>query len=234
VGDDVEVYDPTAKTKLATFRMLRQQIQKEVSEDPYLCLSDFIAPKDSGLVDHLGFMAVACFGCDEQVKKFESQTDDYNKILVQAISDRLAEGFAEALHRDIRTTHWGYANDEVMDAAGLHKVQYAGIRPAPGYPSQPDHTEKRTMWDLLSIEQQTGIALTDSFAMMPASAVCALTFAHSSSAYFGLGEINPDQVKDYALRKDIGVDVCERWLAPNLAYDVAAAPAQCTKRQKTA
>lgn len=235
VGDNVEVYDPaTGQTKLATFHMLRQQIQKEVSDDPYISLADFIAPRESGLSDHLGFMAVACFGCDEQVKKFESQLDDYNKILVQAIADRLAEGFAEALHRDIRMTHWGYASGEDMDASGLHKVQYEGIRPAPGYPSQPDHTEKRIMWDLLAIEEEAGISLTDSFAMMPASAVCALTFAHRSSAYFGLGEINPDQVKDYALRKGVSVEVCERWLAANLAYDVTGSAQNGTKRQKTA
>merc|ERR1711935_1243597 len=145
-------------------------------------------------------------------------TDDYNKILAQALADRFAEGFAEALHRDMRVEHWGYAPDEKCNPSDLHKIQYQGIRPAPGYPSQPDHTEKRTMWELLKADKLADIELSESLAMMPAAAVSALVFAHKESSYFSLGEINPDQVKDYAVRKKMSVEEVERWMAPNLAY----------------
>jgi 5-methyltetrahydrofolate--homocysteine methyltransferase len=138
---------------------------------------------------------------------------------VQALADRLAEGFAEKLHQDIRVSHWGYAPEEKCAAEDLHKINYEGIRPAPGYPSQPDHTEKRTMWDLMDAHALSGIELSESLAMMPASSVSALVFAHKQSSYFSLGEINPDQVADYAARKKMSVEDVERWLAPNLAYN---------------
>lgn len=188
---------------VAKFCMLRQQMEKENPDDAYMCLSDFVAPKESGVEDHMGMFAVACFGCDAMVAKYEAENDDYSKIMAQALADRLAEAFAEAIHRDIRADIWGYSADEKgeFDASELHKLNYQGIRPAPGYPSQPDHTEKQTMWDLLQIEAKTGIELSDSLAMMPASAVSALVFGHSKSSYFGVGELDKEQIVDYTARK---------------------------------
>lgn len=165
--------------------------------------------------------AVACFGCAEQVKKFEADMDDYSKIMVQALADRLAEAFAEALHHDMRVKHWGYSPEESCDASALHKIKYQGIRPAPGYPSQPDHTEKKAMWNLMGVHEKTGIELSDSLAMMPAAAVSALCFGHSKSSYFAVGEINKDQVEDYSKRKSMPVEQTERWLGSTLAYDTA-------------
>lgn len=183
--------------------MLRQQMEKENPDDAYMCQSDFVAPKESGVEDYMGMFAVACFGCDKMVAKYEAENDDYSKIMAQALADRLAEAFAEAVHREIRADIWGYSEHEKgeFDAAELHKLNYQGIRPAPGYPSQPDHTEKRTMWDLMQVEAKVGIELSDSLAMMPASAVSALVFGHSKSSYFGVGNVNKDQIVDYTARK---------------------------------
>lgn len=170
--------------------------------------------------------AAAAFGCDKLVAKYEADNDDYSKIMAQALSDRLAEAFAEAIHREMRIDTWGYSEHEkaagAFDALELHKLNYQGIRPAPGYPSQPDHTEKTTMWDLMQVHAKIGIELTDSLAMMPASAVSALVFGHSKSSYFGVGDISKDQIVDYTARKGMPQAVVEKWLQPNLSYDLGA------------
>lgn len=173
--------------------------------------------------DHIGMMAVGVFGVNDLVVKYEKENDDYKKIMAQAIGDRLAEAAAEWLHHRVRVDIWGYAPEESLEQQDLFRIKYEGIRPAPGYPSQPDHTEKRTMWNLCQIEEKTGIQLTDSLAMNPASAVSALIIAHPKSEYFAVGHIEKDQVKDYASRKKQSVEDTERWLAPNLNYDVPTA-----------
>ena len=219
-GEDVHVYeseeDRESGKPLSTFCMLRQQAEKE-SEDPYLSQADFIAPK--GYKDHLGMFAVSCFGCDALVKKYEAENDDFSKIMAQALADRFVEAFAEYLHRQIRTEMWGYAPDEQLNEADLLKIKYDGIRPAPGYPSQPDHTEKRTMWDLIKAKELAGIELSESLSMMPAASVSALVFAHPQSQYFAVGQVSKDQVESYATRKKMELPVVERWLNPILAYD---------------
>mgnify|MGYP005991848739 CR=1 FL=1 len=224
VGDDVEIYmDNVDRSEAAAkFCMLRQQVEKE-TEEPFACLSDFVATKASGVKDYLGAFAVAVFGAEAKCAEFDADHDDYNKILLQALADRLAEALAEKLHADIRRDIWGYAPDEQLDSADMLRVKYQGIRPAPGYPSQPDHTEKKVMWDLLNAEELTGIGLTDSLAMMPASAVSALVFANPESSYFSVGKIGKDQVEDYAARKEMPVEEVERWLRPNLNYEPVAA-----------
>lgn len=219
-GEDVHVYeseeDRESGKPISTYCMLRQQAEKE-SEDPYLSQADFIAPK--GYKDHLGMFAVSCFGCDALVKKYEADNDDFSKIMAQALADRFVEAFAEYLHRQIRTDMWGYAPDEQLDEADLLKIKYDGIRPAPGYPSQPDHTEKRTMWDLIKAEELAGIELSESLSMMPAASVSALVFAHPQSQYFAVGQVSKDQVESYAARKKMELPVIERWLSPILAYE---------------
>jgi len=219
-GEDVEVFESEADREAgkpaAKFCMLRQQAEKE-SEDPYLSQADFIAPK--GYSDHIGFFAVSCFGCEALVKKFESENDDFSKIMAQALADRFVEAFAEYLHREIRLDLWGYAKDECLDESDLLKIKYEGIRPAPGYPSQPDHTEKATMWDLVNVKDNAGIDLSESLSMMPAASVSALVFAHPESEYFAVGQIGKDQVVSYAERKKMDLELCERWLNPILNYD---------------
>lgn len=219
-GEDVVVYeteaDREAGKELATFCMLRQQAEKE-SEDPYLSQADFVAP--AGIKDHLGMFAVSCFGCDELVAKYEAEHDDYSKIMSQALADRFVEAFAEYLHREIRVNLWGYAPDEQLNEADLLKIKYDGIRPAPGYPSQPDHTEKTTMWNVIKAKELAGIELSESLSMMPASSVSALVFAHPESEYFAVGQIGKDQVESYAARKKMPLDQCERWLSPILNYE---------------
>jgi 5-methyltetrahydrofolate--homocysteine methyltransferase len=222
VGDDVEVYDPADDAGRAVavekFCMLRQQAEKE-TDDPFLALSDFVAPKASGVRDYLGAFAVAIFGAEKHVERFAAEHDDYKKIMLQALADRLAEAYAEALHARIRRDLWRYAPGEALATGDLLKVRYQGIRPAPGYPSQPDHTEKLTMWRLLKAQEHTGIELTESLAMLPASAVSALVFAAPEAQYFALGKVTKEQVEDYAVRKGVPVAEAERWLSPNLAYD---------------
>lgn len=222
VGDDVELYAPDAdgvrQAPLTKFCMLRQQSEKETDE-PYLCLSDFVAPKETGLKDYMGMFAVGIFGGEDQMKKFAAEHDDFKKILLQALADRLAEAFAERLHARLRRDIWGYAPEESLETQELLKVKYQGIRPAPGYPSQPDHTEKVTMWEVLKVKETTGIELTESLAMWPPAAVSALVFASPESQYFAVGKLTKDQIADYAVRKSMPVETVEKWLSPNLAYD---------------
>ncbi|XP_036427879.1 methionine synthase [Colossoma macropomum] len=223
-GDDILLFEddviPTSSNPIATFYGLRQQAEKDsASSEPYLCLSDFVAPLDSGVRDYVGLFAVAVFGAEELSRDFERQADDYSSIMVKALADRLAEAFAEELHARVRRELWGYSAEGDLLASDLHKLRYAGIRPAAGYPSQPDHTEKRTMWSLASIQEKTGIGLTESLAMTPAAAVSGLYFSNTKSSYFAVGKITKEQVEDYARRKEIPVSEAERWLGPNLGYD---------------
>lgn len=217
-GEDIHVFESEASrgTPFATFCMLRQQAEKE-NDEPYLSQADFIAP--FGHKDHLGMFAVSCFGCEELVTKFEAENDDYSKIMSQALADRFVEAFAEYLHREIRTKMWGYAKDEQLNEAELLKIKYDGIRPAPGYPSQPDHTEKQTMWDVIKADDLAGIRLSESLSMMPAASVSALVFAHPESQYFAVGQIGKDQVESYAKRKKMEMTTVEKWLSPILNYE---------------
>jgi 5-methyltetrahydrofolate--homocysteine methyltransferase len=220
VGDDIELYtDDTRKKRLATLHTVRQQMAREQSK-PNLALADYVAPKDTGLKDYIGGFAVtAGIGEEDVARRFERANDDYSKIMVKALADRLAEAFAEALHEKVRRELWAYAPGETLTNEQLIAEDYAGIRPAPGYPAQPDHTEKRTLFDLLKAEQATGLKLTESCAMWPAAAVSGLYFAHPEARYFGVGKIGRDQVEDYAARKGWTVEEAERWLAPILNYD---------------
>lgn len=225
-GDDICVYSEdhvlsdTHSEPVAVFHGLRQQVEKDSSSsEPYLCLSDFIAPVDSGLQDYLGVFAVGVFGAEELSQQYQENGDDYSSIMVKALADRLAEAFAEQLHARVRKELWGYSADESLLTAELHRVRYQGIRPAAGYPSQPDHTEKNTMWRLAQIQQNTGISLTESLAMQPAASVSGLYFSNPHASYFAVGKITKEQVEDYAQRKGLGVGEVERWLAPILAYD---------------
>jgi 5-methyltetrahydrofolate--homocysteine methyltransferase len=218
--DSVEVYADEARTEvLAELNFLRQQKEKPPGR-PNRCLADFVAPKDTGLEDHIGLFAVTVgLGADAAARRFEEDNDDYNAIMVKALADRLAEALAELLHRRVRTEFWGYAAGEALDSEALLREQYSGIRPAPGYPACPEHTEKRTLWRLLEVEDNAGIALTESCAMSPGAAVSGYYFSHPDSRYFGVAEIGRDQARDYAQRKDWTLEEAEKWLAPNLGYD---------------
>jgi 5-methyltetrahydrofolate--homocysteine methyltransferase len=219
VGDDIELYtDETQKQLLTRIHTLRQQAEK-AKDEPYYALSDFIAPKESGVPDYFGGFAVtAGIGCDALVAKFEKDHDDYNSIMAKALADRLAEAFAEKMHVLVRREYWGYAKDETLSNEDLIKEEYQGIRPAPGYPACPDHTEKLTLFGLLKAEENAGMQLTESLAMTPAASVSGFYFAHPQSRYFGLGKISKDQVEDYAVRKGMSLEDAERWLGPNLNY----------------
>ena len=221
VCDDIEVYkDESRKEVMKVFGTLRQQGKKSANI-PNIALSDFIAQKESGVNDYIGGFAVTTgIGIEKWIKKFQDDNDDYNKILLQALADRLAEAFAELMHKKVRTEYWGYSKDEKLDSEELIKEKYIGIRPAPGYPACPDHTEKITLFELLDAEKNTGIKLTESLAMYPASSVSGLYFAHPKSKYFGLGKIGKDQVENYAKRKGICIKEAEKWLSPILNYDV--------------
>lgn len=224
VEDDIYLYAAEeavgSSEPIAKFYGLRQQAEKDSAcTDPYYCLSDFIAPLGSGICDYLGLFAVACFGVDELCNEFRKQDDEYNIIMVKALADRLAEAFAEELHERVRKEFWAYCSTEQLDLSDLRRIKYEGIRPAPGYPSQPDHTEKLTMWKLADIEETTGIGLTESLAMIPASAVSGLYFSSPKSKYFAVGKICKDQVEDYARRKNVSVAEVEKWLGPILGYD---------------
>jgi 5-methyltetrahydrofolate--homocysteine methyltransferase len=221
VGDDVELYaDDTRGQVLERFHFLRQQSNKE-GDEPCRSLADFIAPKETGLPDHIGAFAVTSgIGLKELCDGFRAKHDDYNAIMAEAIADRLAEAFAECLHKRVRD-EWGYGCDEGLSNADLIQEKYRGIRPAAGYPACPDHTEKGALWRLLDVQANTGMLITESFAMWPGSSVSGLYFAHPESRYFSLGKIDRDQVADYHQRKGISVAEVERWLGQNLNYDPA-------------
>ncbi|MGA8298812.1 MAG: methionine synthase [Terriglobales bacterium] len=221
VGDDVELYADAHREKvLEQFHFLRQQSNREGSE-PCRSLADFIAPKETGLPDHIGGFAVTSgIGLKELCDRFRAEHDDYNAIMAEAIADRLAEAFAECLHKQARC-EWGYGRAENLSNADLIHEKYRGIRPAPGYPASPDHTEKGPLWHLLDVQATTGMLLTESFAMWPGSSVSGLYFAHPQSRYFALGKIDRDQVADYSQRKGMSVSEVERWLGQNLNYDPA-------------
>ncbi|GAB5527765.1 MAG: hypothetical protein Roseis2KO_56370 [Roseivirga sp.] len=221
VDDSVVIYADDSRTEvIKTFNFLRQQ-GKKGSGLPNLCLADFVAPKDSGKQDYLGAFAVtAGVGIEPLVAAYEQDHDDYNAIMIKAVADRLAEAFAELMHEKIRTELWGYTSEESLDNEALIKEQYQGIRPAPGYPACPDHTEKPVLFDLLEVEKHAGISLTESYAMYPAASVSGFYFMHPESKYFGLGKIEKDQVTDYAKRKGMSLAEAEKWLAPNLSYDI--------------
>jgi 5-methyltetrahydrofolate--homocysteine methyltransferase len=221
VGDDVELYtDCTREKVLERFHFLRQQANREGSE-PCRSLSDFIAPKETGLADYIGGFAVTSgIGLKELCDRFRAENDDYNAIMAEALADRLAEAFAECLHKRARD-EWGYGREEGLSNADLIQEKYRGIRPAAGYPACPDHTEKGPLWRLLDVQKNTGMLITESFAMWPGCSVSGLYFAHPESRYFSLGKIDRDQVTDYHQRKGMSVAEVERWLGPNLNYDPA-------------
>lgn len=214
-GDDIVLDTENGEVVIHT---LRQQAEK-VAGQPYYALSDFIVQEDAGIPDYFGGFALTTgLGCDELVAEFEANYDDYNSIMVKALADRLAEAFAEKMHELVRKEYWGYAKDENLTNEDLIKEEYAGIRPAPGYPACPEHTEKGTLFELLDAENRIGLHLTESYAMYPTAAVSGFYFAHPESRYFGLGKITKDQIEDYAVRKNMPIEEVERWLSPNLAY----------------
>ena len=214
--DDIEIYDNNGES-LATVHHIRQQIQKPGASEELFSLADFIAPKETGTKDYIGAFAVTTgIGADELAEQYEAKQDDYNAIMVKALADRLAEAFAEHLHERVRREYWGYAQDETLDNEALIKEKYRGIRPAPGYPACPDHTEKATLFKLLNATENTGLTLTDSFAMSPAAAVSGWYFGHLEAKYFNTGKIDKDQLASLAQRKSMPIDELERWLSPIL------------------
>jgi 5-methyltetrahydrofolate--homocysteine methyltransferase len=219
-GDDVAIYaDETYTTEIARLHNLRQQGQHREGI-PNRALADFVAPRETGLHDYVGAFAVtAGLGCLERVMAFKKANDDFSAILLESLADRLAEAFAERLHQRVRKEFWGYAPDEHLDNEALIGEQYQGIRPAPGYAACPDHTEKATLFELLEVEKNTGMSLTESMAMRPAAAVSGWYYAHPESQYFVLGRIDKEQVEDYARRKGWDLRTAEKWLEPNLSYD---------------
>ncbi|MDR4518718.1 MAG: methionine synthase [Nitrosomonas sp.] len=220
VGDDIEIYTDDSRSQIAmVWHCLRQQTQKPTGK-PNRCLSDFIAPKETGIKDYIGLFAVSAgFGIDERIKAFEDAHDDYSAIVLKALADRLAEAFAEHMHMRARREFWGYAKDETLDNEQLIDEKYSGIRPAPGYPACPDHTEKGPLFQLLGATEKAGIIVTESFAMVPTAAVSGFYFSHPESTFFAVGKIGKDQVEDYAQRKGWTLEMAERWLAPVLAYE---------------
>jgi 5-methyltetrahydrofolate--homocysteine methyltransferase len=222
-NDDLELYGNDGKP-LAKLHHLRQQIIKTDGK-PNFSLADFVAPKDSGVTDYVGgFITTAGIGAEEVSKAYQDKGDDYNAIMVKALADRLAEACAEWLHQQVRKNYWGYAKDEQLANEDLIKEQYIGIRPAPGYPACPDHTEKGTLFDLLDRAEEglsglSGVTLTESYAMFPAASVSGWYFAHPQAQYFAVGKVDKDQVESYTARKGQELSVSERWLAPNLGYD---------------
>ena len=214
--DDIEIYDESGNT-LQTFLTLRQQLKKR-AEVPNIALSDFIAPKSCGKTDYMGCFCVSTgFGTKALADDFEANNDDYNAIMIKALADRLAEAFAEYLHKEVRVNHWGYAADEDLSNTELIKESYKGIRPAPGYPACPDHLEKQTIWKLLEVKKQIGVELTESLAMWPAASVSGYYFGNPEAKYFGLGKITEDQLIDYSKRREISIEDARKWLNPNLA-----------------
>jgi 5-methyltetrahydrofolate--homocysteine methyltransferase len=232
VGEDVEVYtDDSRRQVLATFHFLRQQMDKGKAQ-PNFSLADFVAPKSTQRPDYLGAFAVSAgFGADALCRQFEQAHDDYNSIMVKALADRLAEAFAEYLHQRARVD-WGYGRDEHLSQEDLLRERYRGIRPAPGYPACPDHTEKWILWRLLDVQQRTGIALTESGAMWPGASVSGFYLSHPASKYFAVGKLGRDQLQNYAARTGRPLEEVEKWLGPYLAYSPeksapTAAPVAC-------
>ncbi len=218
--DDVEIYTDDSRNKVSTtLNFLRQQTQQPPGRPNY-CLSDFIAPKETKLNDHIGAFAVTTgIGIEEHVKRFEDDHDDYQAIMLKVLADRLAEAFAELMHKRVRKEYWAYAQDESLDNTALIAEEYKGIRPAPGYPACPDHTEKAKLWQLIEADKNAGITITESFAMLPAASVSGWYFSNPESKYYAVAKINRDQVEDYAKRKEMTLTETERWLSPNLGYD---------------
>lgn len=218
-GDVTELYSDDSRAEVkTTLNHLRQQTSRP-SDRPYRSLADFVAPKDSGVNDYMGAFVVTCLGAEELAKTYEDKLDDYNAILVKALADRFAEAFAELMHEEVRKSHWGYAPQESFSNDELIKEAYQGIRPAPGYPACPEHSEKATLFSLLNAKEEIGCELTDSYAMYPASSVSGWYFAHPEARYFALGKIDKDQVEEYANRKGWDIKTAERWLRPALGYD---------------
>jgi len=219
-GDDIEIFSNESRDEVLTcFHNLRKQGKQPIGRFNE-CLADFIAPKEAGVNDFIGgFAATAGVGIDERLSIFERDHDDYSAIMLKAIADRLAEALTEWLHEKVRVDLWGYAAKENYNTEELLQENYKGIRPAMGYPASPDHTEKDILWELLNVQDNTGIWLTESKAMVPTAAVSGLYFAHEQAKYFAVGRINKDQVQDYANRKGISIQECEKWLRPNLAYE---------------
>ena len=218
-SDDIEIYaDETRSKTLMTWHNLRQQMVKPLDK-PNMCLGDYIAPKNSGVKDYIGAFAVTTgTGIDARVKAFEDAHDDYNSIMLKALADRLAEAFAELMHKRVRREFWGYASDEKISNEDLIAEKYRGIRPAPGYPACPDHTEKAALFELLNAPTNAGITLTESFAMLPTASVSGFYFSHPEAHYFATGKIDKDQVEDCAKRKGMELKAIERWLAPVVNY----------------
>ncbi|TAE24074.1 MAG: hypothetical protein EAZ92_13730 [Candidatus Kapaibacterium sp.] len=218
--DDVEIYTNEERTELlTTLNFLRQQSQKAAG-NPNLCLADFIAPKEATIPDYIGaFVVTSGIGADKLCAEYEREQDDYSSIMVKALADRLAEAAAEWLHERVRKEIWGYAAEEHLPNEALIQEEYAGIRPAPGYPACPEHTEKGKLFSLLNATEHTEVFLTESYAMYPAASVSGWYFAHPEAKYFPLGKIMRDQVEHYAQRKGMAVEEAERWLAPNLGYE---------------
>ena len=218
-GDDIIVYEDDTRSTIKTrLYHLRQQTNKPNNQANF-CLADYVAPTDTTLNDYIGgFVVTTGLGADELAQKYEEQNDDYTAIMVKALADRLAEAFAEKLHHLVRTEHWGYATSESLSNEELIKERYQGIRPAPGYPACPDHTEKGTLFELLNATAEISVTLTEHYAMSPAAAVSGFYFSHPESRYFGLGKIDKDQVESYAKRKGQSLGITERWLSPNLKY----------------
>ncbi|MBF61485.1 MAG: methionine synthase [Xanthomarina sp.] len=215
--DDIQIQNSEFRIQNYKFLTLRQQSKKAAGK-PNLALADFIAPKETGVQDYMGCFCVSTgFGTESLAKEFEENHDDYNAIMIKALADRLAEAFAEYLHKEVRTNYWNYAQDESLTNEDLIKENYKGIRPAPGYPACPDHLEKKTIWELLKVKENIGVELTESLAMWPAASVSGYYFANPEAKYFGLGKINQDQLKDYAIRRGITEAEAEKWLHPNLA-----------------
>ena len=216
--DDIVVYKDDDRNDItAQLHHLRQQTPRP-EDKPNYCLSDFVAPKETKLPDYVGgFVVTAGIGADELAKQYEAADDDYNSIMVKALADRLAEAFAEHMHEKVRKEYWGYARQELLNNDELIKERYKGIRPAPGYPACPDHTEKASLFKLLKAEENAQVELTEHFAMMPAASVSGWYFSHPESKYFGLGKIGRDQLASYAERKGMTLEEAERWLRPNLA-----------------
>lgn len=218
--DDIVVYENDSRKRILNkFYNLRQQVSRKNSDRANFCLSDFIAPSTTKVKDYIGgFLVTAGSEIENMSFEFERKKDDYNSILVKSLGDRIAEALAEMMHKKVRTDLWGYSKDEDLTNEQLIREDYKGIRPAPGYPACPDHTQKETLFKLLDINNNLKVKLTESYAMSPSSSVSGLYFSNPKASYFGVGKINRDQVIDYAARRGISLEEAEKWLAPNLSY----------------